>query len=124
MTDNYYPPTDYGTYKEEANKVLSRPDSPVKVYNKNTVNILFGIIAIFIVVFGWGIYNDKFKSEVVTTCPNVSIPSCPSFPTIPSCPAIPACPACPANSCSPTFSLNSSLIGIGVRCNSTTNLTY
>lgn len=41
-----------------------------------------------IVMGGWGIYNDKFKTEVAVnmTCPDIKIPECPVI-EIPKCPS-------------------------------------
>lgn len=55
------------------------------------VVIIGGIIG-SVYFFGYGVYNDKFKSDVNVslTCPDIEIPSCPEI-------EIPECPVCENN---------------------------
>ena len=57
--------------------------------------IIFFVLTLIggICFVGWGIYNDKFKTDVDVnlTCPEIVIPECPTI-------EIPKCPAC-ENTC-------------------------
>ena len=63
---------------------------------------MIGILVIGLIVLSWGIYNDKFKSDVDTDVKtpvnNTNIcPACPNI-TCPEC----ICPECPACNCNVT----------------------
>lgn len=51
--------------------------------------VMVGGIAGSVWFFGYGVYNDKFKTDVSVnmTCPEIEIPACPTI-------EIPECPAC------------------------------
>jgi len=59
-------------YKEKANKNLENIGANVRVYNKNSINllasILIGVIIVFGLFFVWSVSNDKFKTDF--DCPD------------------------------------------------------
>lgn len=65
-------PFDSKDYKKKENKNLEEKGSNVRVYNKNSVNILIliliGVIIVFGLFFVWSVSNDKFKTDF--TCPD------------------------------------------------------
>jgi len=72
---------------------------------------VLGILFFGLLVFTWGVYNDKFRSRSDVQCPSIPdcvcnctpIPDCVcNFPEIPSCPP---CPSCPNVSVSPIINV-------------------
>jgi hypothetical protein len=63
-------------YKETANKTLEEIGAGVRVYNKNSYNLLLSILVGVIILFGlffvWSVSNDKFKQDC--SCPDLSCP--------------------------------------------------
>lgn len=75
-------------YEKQTNPKLKEFGKQI-VNNKNYNLLKWGIIilAIFVVLFAYMAFNDKFKTEVTCptiTCPSIDIPACPSCPTCPS----------------------------------------
>jgi len=85
-------PEQANDWADTSNKRLEESEIPKRVVDVNKgqkvygsffhnfLLIFFVLILITGLIFGmWGIYNDKFKTEVNTnlTCPDIKIPECP-----------------------------------------------
>lgn len=84
-------PRDLKEFDKQSNKKLK--DYGRKIVKTGPYEFLkFILIALIIgiCVLGYGIYDDKFKTEIPDCV-------CPACPTIPECPAS---PSCPQNNCS------------------------
>jgi len=84
-------PFDPKEYKTKENKKLEEEGSNLKVYNKNSYNLLLAVLIGVIIVFGlffvWSVSNDKFKTDF--DCPDCKCEqadlSCPTPAPIPDC---------------------------------------
>lgn len=86
-------PKDIESYQEKANPVLKEYGK--KIVSKGQFDFmkaLIGVLVALLLLVGWLGMSDKFKSEVNTSCPNISIPACP----------VQEIPACPPSTCEVT----------------------
>jgi len=86
-------PQSVSEYTENANPKLKKFGK--KIVNENYYNLLKIVVIIFgigIIILGYAIYNDSFKTD---------IPPCPIIPSCPTCPDI-KIPSCPTNNCAVT----------------------
>jgi len=68
--------------------ISKKEHTKIKMYELLKYAVI-GLI-VFVLIIGWAVYNDKFKTE----CPTFS---CPEIPETPACPNCPEC----VNTCSP-----------------------
>lgn len=94
-------PFDSKEYQRRTNKNLEEKGANIRVYNKNSYNlilsILIGVIIVFGLFFVWSVSNDKFKADFTCpdcnceqadlTCPDIVLPDFVCNQTL-TCPVI------------------------------------
>ena len=96
MSEEYYEPVTeqdtYNKWEKETTPRLKEEFGKRIVSDKwyNLMRYTFGLLLIGILILGYAVYTDKFKTEIPDcVCPDVS---CPEI-------EIPECPSCPAQTC-------------------------